>query len=283
MQVNIQARPGQPDTNPVFDIEFTENPDIKPDPLLPYISSRTVQRRPMSTRPINNRERKQLEAAVATDFHIIWLESLRERLRVARLLFRNGGLRLTLPEAFKTHSSIIQWDSDLSEDRIPAKAVGLDPMTMHLMRWALGSWQRVNFLNRFMAGTLIPRIELDFITGIACASHFIVMAKRPPETLDDFVSGGRAVQRFWLTATRLGLQLQPEMTPLIFSSYVRNGVTFTDNVHSNRLAQKLANQLADIAAPEDIANAVFIGRIGAGDTPRARSVRLPLEKLMLQT
>jgi molybdopterin/thiamine biosynthesis adenylyltransferase len=283
MQVNIQARPGQPDNNPVFDIEFTENPDIKPDPLLPHISSRTVQRRPMSTRPINNRERKQLEAAVGNDFYIIWLANFRERLRVARLLFRNGGLRLTLPEAFKTHSSIIQWDSDLSEDRIPARAVGLDPMTMHLMQWALGSWQRVNFLNRFMAGTLIPRIELDFITGIACASHFIVMAKRPPETLDDFVSGGRAVQRFWLTATRLGLQLQPEMTPLIFHSYIRNKVEFSNNQRSQKLARELASRLEDITAPEKIEHAIFMGRIGSGTTPKARSIRLPLEKLILQT
>ena len=109
------------------------------------------------------------------------------------------------------------------------------------------------------------------------------MAKRPPESLDDFVDAGRAVQRFWLTCTRLGLQLQPEMTPLIFGSYVRNGVAFTDNARSKRLAQKLAGQLAGFAAPEDIANAVFMGRIGAGEAARARSVRLPLEKLILQT
>jgi len=283
MQAHIQSRTGQPDTNPVFDIEFTENPDIKPDPLLPHISRRTVQRRPMSTRPLSNRAREQLEAAVGSDFHIIWLESFRERLRVARLLFRNGGLRLTLPEAFETHSSIIQWDSDLSEDRIPAKAVGLDPMTIHLMRWALGSWQRVNFLNRFLAGTLIPRIELDFITGIACASHFIIMAKRPPETLDDFISGGRAVQRFWLTATSLNLQLQPEMTPLIFHSYVRNKVEFSNSQRSQELARKLASRLEDITKPEKVEHAVFMGRIGNGATPKARSIRLPLEKLMLQT
>lgn len=283
MQTHIQPRTGQPDTNPVFDIEFTKSPEIKPDPLLPHVSRRTVQRRPMSTRPINNRERQQLEAAAGSDFHIIWLESFRDRLRIARLLSRNGGLRLTLPEAFKTHSSIIQWDSDQSEDRIPAKAVGLDPVTMHLMRWAMGSWSRADFLNRYMAGTLIPRFELDFLTGIACAAHFIIMAKEPPKTLDDFVTAGRSVQRFWLTCTRLGLQLQPEMTPLIFSSYVRNGVAFTDNVRSNRLAQKLAVQLAGFAAPEDIATAVFMGRIGTGDAQKARSVRLPLEKLILQT
>ena len=281
MQTHIQSRPGQPDTNPIFDIEFTKNSEIKPNPLLPHISRRTVQRRPMSTRSINNRERQQLEASVGSDFHVVWLESFRDRLRVARLLFRNGGLRLTLPEAFKTHSTIIQWDSDLSKDRIPAKAVGLDPMTMHLMRWALGSWNRVDFLNRYMAGTLIPRIELDFITGIACASHFIIMAKKPPSSLDDFVTAGRSVQRFWLTCTRLGLQLQPEMTPLIFHSYVRNNIEFSSNRHSQNLAIKLASQLDAIAAPEKIEHAIFMGRIGKGATPTARSVRLPLDQLIL--
>ena len=109
------------------------------------------------------------------------------------------------------------------------------------------------------------------------------MAKKPPEALDDFVTAGRSVQRFWLTGTRLGLQLQPEMTPLIFHSYVRNEVEFSDNARSNRLAQKLASRLDDIAAPEKIEHAVFMGRIGAGATPTARSVRLPLEKLLLQT
>jgi hypothetical protein len=133
-----------------------------------------------------------------------------------------------------------------------------------------------------MAGTLIPRIELDFLTGIACASHFIIMAKEPARTLDDFVAAGRSVQRFWLTCTRLGLQLQPEMTPLIFHSYVRNNIEFSSNLRSQKLAKKLASQLEDIAAPEKIEHAVFMGRIGSGPTPTARSVRLPLDQLILR-
>lgn len=283
MQAHFQSRTGQPDIRPVFDVEFEKASDIKLDPLFPYISERTVQRRPLSTRPLTNKARDELEAAVGGGFHVVWKETFGERFRMARLLFQNGGLRLTLPEAFETHRSVIQWDTDLSEDRIPAKAVGLDPVTMHLMRWAMVSWRRVDFLNRFMGGTLIPRLELDFITGIACASHFIIMASRPAETLDDFVSAGRAVQRFWLTATRLGLQLQPEMTPLIFHSYIRNKVDFSTNQRSQNLARMLATRLEEIAAPQTIEHAVFMGRIGSGATATARSVRKPLEELILET
>jgi len=281
LRVEARLRPGQPDTRPTIDIGFSAEPGIQPDPLRPFISTRTVQRRPLSTRPLTASARAQLEAAVGNDFRVVWISRFRDRFRLARLLFQNGGLRLTLPEAFETHRSIIQWDSDYSADRIPAKAVGLDPGTLRLMRWAMASWKRVDFLNRYLAGTLIPRIELDLIPGIACASHFVIMAPQPATTLDDFMAAGRAVQRFWLTATRLDLMLQPEMTPLIFRAYTRDKVAFSSNMRSQRLAEKLGHRLAELVLPENIDHAVFMGRIGSGRTPKARSIRLPLEKLIV--
>ena len=47
-----QLRPGSPDKSPVFDVRLTPAPGIAPDPLLPFIESRTVQRRPMRTTPL---------------------------------------------------------------------------------------------------------------------------------------------------------------------------------------------------------------------------------------
>lgn len=282
LRTEARSRPGQPETHPKLDIEFEHDPDITASPLFPHITRRSTQRRPLTTRALTTGDRSALEAAAGSGFRVQWLADFPQRLRLARLLFRNGHLRLTLPEAYPTHKSIIDWEHDLSEDRIPARAVGLDPLAQRLMRWAMVSRERVNFLNRYAAGTLLPCMELDFIPGIACAAHFIIFAKRPPEALDDYLNAGRAVQRFWLTAASLNLQFQPEMTPLIFSSYVRDGVAFTHNANSNRLAQKLADRLAAIAAPGDIASAVFMGRVGFGPTPKARSVRLPLDELLLK-
>ena len=61
--------------------------------------------------------------------------------------------------------------------------------------------------------------------------------------VDDYVAGGRAMQRFWLEATRQGLQFQPEMTPLIFSRYVAQDLRFTEVDREQRLAGELAVQL----------------------------------------
>ena len=55
---------------------------------------------------------------------MVWFETLRERWRVARLMFRNAKLRFTMREAFEVHRQVIEWNARFSEDRIPDGAVG---------------------------------------------------------------------------------------------------------------------------------------------------------------
>ncbi len=275
-----RRRDGLPDTTPTFDVAFVPDATRLADPLIPCITERSVQRRPLSSRALTPQEKQALEACIGSDHRIQWIEGLGARFRVARLMFANAKLRLTLPEAYTVHRDIIEWNARFSPDRVPDQALGIDAATARLMRWALASWSRVDFLNTWLAGTLAPRIQMDLIPGLACGAHFVIQARRRPCTIDDFVAGGRAVQRLWLTATQLGLFQQPEMTPLIFGSYVRNGVPFTKLARLQDLARELEAATRQIVGP-DIAHAVWMGRIGAGSAPRARSTRRPLEQLMV--
>ena len=113
-----------------------------------------------------------------------------------------------------------------------------------------------------------------------CATHFALVARERPEGLDDQVAAGRALQRFWLTATRLGLQLQPEMTPLIFSRYVREDVRFCRSGAAYRRALRVAERLEDLLGEQAAPRAVFMGRLGKGAPARSRSLRRPLASLL---
>ncbi len=279
LAMKSRRRAGLPDTQPTFDIEFVPDAACRADPLVACITQRSVQRRPLSSRALTPQEKQALEASVGEAHRIVWLEGLGERFRVARLMFNNAKLRLTMPEAYTVHRDIIQWNARFSQDRVPDQALGIDPLTARLMRWALASWSRVNFLNTYLAGTLAPRVQMDLIPGLACAAHFLIMARTPPRSIDDFVAGGRAVQRFWLTTTQLGLFQQPEMTPLIFSSYVRNGIPFTRLTQLQDMARHLEAATKKVVGP-DVAHAVWMGRLGAGKAPKARSTRRPLDQLM---
>lgn len=279
-QAQFSIRPNMPDTHPTIEVKLIDVPDLPTDALFDNLPIRSVQRRPFKTVPLTAKQKQVLEQSVGDFYRVHWFEGFKEKLKLAFLMFKNGKLRLTLPEAFRTHSTIIEWRSRFSEQKVPDQAVGLDPVATRLMEWTLKSWSRVKFFNTFMAGTLLPRVELDLVPGIFCAAHFMLFAQKKPETLQEFLNAGRAIQRFWLTATSLGLQLQPEMTPLIFSGYIRNNIAFTTEPGLIDFAKKLAASMEKIAQNYgDIPNAVFIGRIGKGKISYARSLRMPIEKL----
>ncbi|HPF58802.1 MAG TPA: ThiF family adenylyltransferase [Candidatus Competibacteraceae bacterium] len=279
---DIRRRKDLPETRPTFDVKFSDTL-TEPHPLEAVIRTRVTNRQAFSRRPLSSRERSALEASVGAGYRVLWLEGSATLRQMARLLFANAEIRLTTPEAYTVHKSIIEWNSQFSQERIPDQAVGLDPVALRLMRWAMQSWKRVCFLNRYLGGTLLPRLQLDVWPALNCAAHFVIVAEQPLQAMDDYVTGGRAMQRFWLTATHLGLQFQPEMTPLIFASYIYNDVVFSQQSRSLAQARRLTSQLEALIGREACQQAVYMGRVGFGSAPAARSLRLPLSRLVLPT
>lgn len=268
------------DTHLLIDVRLQPVAASTPHPLAPCIERRVVQRRAMSTRPLTGQALSALAESLGPDFEVVWYTGWGWRARMARFMFDNAKIRLSIPEAYPVHSSVIEWNARFSEDRIPDRAVGADTLTLKLMRWAMASWDRVSFLNKYMLGDLAPRLQLDVIPGLFCASHFALLARNPPRSIDDYIEAGRAVQRFWLTATRLGQFIQPEMTPVIFTRYVREGLAFTRRVKSTDMAKRLNERLRAMLEGRTPDNLVFMGRIGAGRPPWSRSLRLPLDRLL---
>ncbi len=284
LRVEIVQELPTPDTNNSsvsrFRIVLIKGESLQTDMLADYITSRSVQRRALTTTPLTELEKSTLEAAAGEHYQIKWQEGAPLLRRVAGLLFRSAQIRLTMPEAYEVHRSIIQWNSRYSQDKVPDQAIGMDPVGLKMMRWALQSWQRVKFLNRYLAGTWLPRIQLDLVPALKCAAHFALVAKKPATTLTDFVDAGAALQRIWLTATKLGLQMQPEMTPLIFSWYASSGVPLSKLHSINEQATAIQQQFSSLLGCEIASKSVFFARIGHGPQAQARSTRQDLSKLI---
>jgi hypothetical protein len=190
---------------------------------------------------------------------------------------------LRIPETFEIHREILDWKARHSPDRMPAKALGLDRPTLAIMRWAMRDRRRLERLNRFL-GTASARLQMDYLPGLFCAAHFAIQAELPAEgrpRLEKLLAIGQALQRFWLTATHLGLAMQPSLAPLAFLHLARSGAEFSTAPWSRAAGRKLLQRAAGIL-PEGGARTIFMGRIGEPRSPVAsRSVRLPLELLLL--
>jgi len=276
--VTIVRRADAPDDAPLFDVYVEIEAGLAPDPLAAVIRTRSVQRRPLATQPLSPEQRGRLEASVGSGFTVRWFDTPRSRRRLAWLAVRSAKIRLTTPEAYSVHRDIIDWHAQFSADRVPDRALGASRLSLRSMRWAMKSWRRVELMNRWFGGTLAPRFELDWLPGVRCAAHFAIAASRLPATVDDHVAAGAAVQRFWLTATALGLQLQPQYTPLVFATLARRGIPFTA-VAAARARAAMVRRMLDALLGSTADRTVFLGRVGRGAPPAARSTRLSLADL----
>lgn len=279
MRMHWTRRLDSPDSRPIFDLVFAIDFQVELDPLCDVIKQRSVQRRPFATTPLTDGQKAELEASLGPDHTVRWLEGRSARLSMARLLFWSARLRLVTPEAYRVHRDVIEWHARYSVDKVPDQALGVNQATLATMRFAMHSWRRVQFFNRFLAGTWLPRIQMDFHPALACGAHFALLARRPPLSIDDNIRAGRAMQRFWLSATRLGLMLQPELTPLIFTRYANEGRVFSSTPGALEAARRVAEGLEQVVGADTAVNGFFIGRIGHAPAPIARSVRKELAAL----
>ncbi len=264
---------------PVIHIRLETSNDTDFTQLAPYIPTRTVNRRSFSTQKLSATDKQHLEKSVQP-LKVIWFEG-KEKFKTTRLFFDSAGIRLTIPEAFATHSSIIEWDSQFSRDKMPDQCLGSSWITTQLMKFALKDWHRIHFLNRYLAGTWLPRIELDIIPGLFSAAHFILYSDTAPQDITDYIESGRLVQRFWLSAAEKGIQLQPQTTAMIFAQYYLQNIPFTASKKNIKACKKLTDKLAQLISPHcSVEQIVFIGRVGYGQPARSRSIRLKLDELV---
>ena len=267
------------DTAPIYDVTLHPE-DLPEDPLVQFIESRCVQRRAMRTTPVTEEQKQALRDAVGNKFTLQFFESFKDRLAIARLLWLNAKIRLTCPEAYPVHRDIIEWGARFSTDRIPEQAVGVDPLTAKLMRWVMQSWTRVEFFNRYLGGTIFPRVQLDLIPGIFCAAHVLLKPERFDSSLHAYVQSGVALQRLWLTASEKGLHLQPQMTPVIFRWYAQANQKISANPEIDRNAALLADSFEQVLLTKSSDTVAFFCRLGFSRTPASRSTRRFLSRLM---
>lgn len=264
-------------------VDMPRSSDVTQDPLIPFISSRSVDRSPYQKTPLTAEQKRLLEKSVGPSFGILWFSEPNQRKAMAKINMIATDIRLRIPECFTTHKHVVDWERNYSPTAIPVRAIGLDCLTRTLMRWLFKDWRRIEFMNKFMVGTLIAQIEMDFLPGLSCGAHFVVYAKNSPspQSTDFFLKSGEAMQNFWLTATSLGLVMQPGTATQMFAFLGKRKDRFTSDAGTLAKAERIAKLLSE-ETQIDVLDVAFMGRIGQRRHRKivSRSVRLPLEKLL---
>lgn len=265
-------------------VHFIPEDDVRPDPLSAYVAERSVNRWPYRMTPLSAEAKAALERTLGPGLRLSWHESAHARWAIARLNGRASDIRLRIPEAYSVHQQIIDWTRDRSPTGIPARAIGLDAMTLRIMRWAMRDWANAKTLNR-IAGTAAAVLQMDYLPGLYAAAYFTLSFTGKPGSdearVQALLEAGQSVQRFWLMATKLGLAMQPCLATLAFAHYGASGIAFTSDEKARKAAARLAGIAANLIGPNG--DVVFMGRIGQPGPRKnlARSTRRPFEQLLL--
>jgi len=271
-------------------VDFVEAPGLVEEPYCDLVDVRSVDRRPYRLRPLTLRQKQTLTESLGEEFSVRWCEGTRERWRVTSVNSAACHLRLRLRETNRVHQRIIDWDRAYSPDRIPVLAIGASALTRPMMRWALADIRRAEFLGRLPGGTFASQWEMEVLPGMFCAAHFLLLRRNPPAAADRdsaTIRAGQALQRFWLTATSLGLAMHPSLATLCFAYYGRMGVSFAADASALPQARRVAARFSRLCALHDAKpdEVFFMGRIGTPQTLplHSRSIRRPLAELMVDS
>ncbi len=240
-----------------------------------YVKARFTDRRAYKTKKITKEQKLILEKTLEKDYSFIWKENLLEKAKAAIINAKSMKLELQHPFFYEDLKNAIHLKTQFSSTGIPDKSFNLDVLTRSTLKKILGNKELYQKMNTKFGGFIAPVLQTSIIPDTFSGAH-VLFARKEKDILDtsskEFINqgvkDGRMIQRFWLTATSLGLVLQPTHIQLVFAREPKGEVFFG-------IAKKTTKTLHDIRKrflnthgiePE---NTFFSARLG---TPKNRRV-----------
>jgi len=209
-QVAVQLFPDPQQPDLVADMVFTEAQGLTPDPLFDHLHRRNTNRRLYEPRPLPDEARQALlHAADGVPGARVYLsKNDMERDQLARLLCQNDRLVFENPHLHRFLFDHIRFTPDEAArtgDGMDLRSFELPAMD-RLAFGMLKNWNAVKMVNSF--GFLSKKVTKQAEKQCLSASA-IGLVSVAGDANADFINAGRAMERVWLEATRLGLQLHP--------------------------------------------------------------------------
>lgn len=189
-------------------------------------------------------------------------------------VYQADTIRFSHPETHRDFHHVLRFgaDAESSRDGLAQSTLGIEfffiPVLKLLKPWALTRQLNRIGLHHLMAlrGVWLPMVTAPSLVSIAHSG-----------SRDNFQSG-RAMQRFWLEATRLGLSVQPlGAFPLFLARLqVLDGQGFSER-QVTRL-ERLRNEMARFipSLQESESQLVMLFRVGHARKRAGRSLRRPV-------
>ena len=261
------------DTSPIASITFIEE-TISEDTLYPYITERCTNRNSYKNMVLTPHETQELlDACENEDLGDCTIINNRNRLReLAKVVSNNERLifeNKTLHDFLYRH---IIWNKKDENKSSGFYIKTLESSIMKILTMKmLKSWTLVSFLNTFFNfGKVIALISQIKYTNSGSFGLISVNGNSP----SDYIKAGRTAERVWLTATKLGLSMQPSTGIL----YLQKNLKQSSSHFSPKnilMIEETCKSIATIFDDHD--NLCMLFRIGHAKRPKDVATRIAPE------
>jgi molybdopterin/thiamine biosynthesis adenylyltransferase len=245
------------------------------DDLAQQLEHRHTNRRRVAAAPVPAEQLEQLCAAVASlpGCALKFVSQPASIAEVAEVAAQADRIRMLHPLGQRDLVREIRWTREEAQrerdgidlqsiDLTAAEHAGLRLLRSPRVAELLRSWKRGRSLERLTRSAVLAASSV----GLLSAAN---------DSIQDRFVAGRALQRGWLTATRLGLALQPHTACLFLFARARGpGAAAFD---AEALQELLGLEARLQRAFETQAAALFLFRVFPGCPPLARSLRRAIQ------
>lgn len=257
---------------------FMERPSPEPligsGELVSWIEKRGTQRRLGPRVPISEPTLGKL-AEVMESMDPVRLEYCTEAQdldRLAEIIGEAERWRLLEPEGHHSFfEEELRWDSEHARrtgdgvdldslDIRPSERVGLKLLSDFRVSSLLRSWDRGQALGDLGRAAV----------NAASAIGLVTLPDLEPRTI---LRAGRAIERYWLAATKESLSLQPMLAAVYPIARLRHGGAETMDSRMARSFQQIQKQLEDLFPGSKGRESIFLFRLAKVDRPLVRSFR----------
>ncbi len=271
---DVSVFPSSQNSNHVSTIRLSKQEEIGRDPLFSYIERRASNRNPYEGRLLSkDSEHKLIQAA--GEIEGIGLKLITEKEKKARLgKYLSVSDRL-LFENRKLHDflfSHIIWDEKESQKKksgFYVKELAL-PAPIERIFKLLRSWDKVKIFNKFGFSRVAAKGNVKLYSKVGALGAILSENSKP----QNYILAGRATQRVWLEATRLGLSIQPVTGIIFFIQRLLGGDRENFSEEQAKMVRNAFNGIVGEFNPGN-KNIAMLFRIGYSKKEAFKSLRLP--------
>ncbi len=273
-KVTLFPNSGEQNLVAVIDFEETDQPA---DPLYTFIPLRHTNRKPYDSKALSPEEITQLNNITGNNPAFRFVVDPSEIKKLAYAASRNEQLVLGNEFLHKFLFDHVRWnEAHLSKHKNGLYLKTLEMNGFQEMIFKLASkWSRVKVLNKLGLANKVASENEQIYASSGGFGAIIV----PVATPEGFIQTGRLVQRIWLEATRIGLNIHP-LTGIVFLKNRLRKSQEHFNPQEIATIDEAYKIIQNCFGASDSDRITFQFRIGHALPPSAISPRLTLNQLL---